>query len=545
LAKQLLNADNFEEALTVIEDELLRTIAEIRVLGMGLGLGSSFENTNNTNNMGNTTSTTNKTVADLETEVELHEALAPLHYLYGTTLLYSLEEAKDDGNDNGAMMTEVGAAAATTVAASMESAAEGASASSPDPTNPWAHLSEPASATGSAAAVPEANNNNANDNSNAEDIQIAWENLEAARTIVEKMLLQQATTTSSSAMSETEVAKLQLDLAQIHLREGDLQRINGNYTSAVGDYSSCLEILLRNNHTKNCPRDLDRKIADTQFNLGLTYLTSSSDLQKEVAGANDNANNDASSGGAAPSATTNADQKKKAMLLAREHCQKGIQQHVDCARTFCVIVARFCGVDPDTIVLQTKTNDNDGTNQDEDAKKPAAGFKTTGLDDNEGDANNKVGASSGAADASQTLNVWRKALSTMVVSYPPSDAENALRVSDILQVLDEIQETIDEAERSQEGVFQAAQIRVKAQQDAAAGDGGASGTEVANADGSTTTIGFGQGASSTAAAAVTATTASKPAASLDAKPMMMVKKKKKRKDAGDKDSDANKRAKTT
>jgi hypothetical protein len=342
------------------------------------------------------------------------------------------------------------------------------------------------------------------------------------------------------------------------LREGDLQRINGNYTSAVGDYSSCLEILLRHNHTKdehNCPRDLDRKIADTQFNLGLTYLTSSSDLQKEVAGANDNANTDASSGSAAPSATTNAEQKKKAMLLAREHCQKGIQQHVDCARTFCVIVARFCGVDPDTIVLQTETsNDKNNTNQDEDAKKPAAGFKTTGLDDDNDDANHKAGASSGAADASQTLNVWRKAVATMVVSHTPSDAENALRVSDILQVLDEIQETIDEAERSQEGVFQAAQIRVKAQQDAAAGDGGASGTEVANADGSTTTIGFGQGASSIAAAvtatvtvnstASTATTDSKPAASLDAKPMMVVKKKKKRKDAGDEESDANKRAKT-
>ena len=142
----------------------------------------------------------------------------------GTTLLYSLEEAKDDGNDNGAMMTEVGAAAATTVAASMESAAEGASAASPDPTNPWAHLSEPASATGSAAAaaVPETNNNNANDNANAEDIQIAWENLEAARTIVEKMLLQQATTmtmttSSSSGMSETEVAKLQLWVSYVML----------------------------------------------------------------------------------------------------------------------------------------------------------------------------------------------------------------------------------------------------------------------------------------------------------------------------------------
>jgi hypothetical protein len=354
-------------------------------------------------------------------------------------------------------------------------------------------------------------------------------------------------------MNETLQPHYNSDLAQIHLREGDLQRINGNYTSAVGDYSSCLEILLRHNHAKdedNCPRDLDRKIADTQFNLGLTYLTSSSDLQKEVAGANDNASTDASYN--APSA--NPDQKKKAILLAREHCQKGIKQHVDCARTFCVIVARFCGVDPETILLQTETetNDND-TNRDDSAKKPAAGFKTTGLND-EDDAN-KV-ASSGVADASQTLNVWRKAVATTLATHTLSDANDALRISDIMQVLDEIQETIDEAERSQEGVLQAAQIRVKAQQDAAAlgGQEGAA-TEVANPDGSTTTIGFGQGASSIATAA---TTASKPVA-LDAKPMMVVKKKKKRKDAGDasnnneggeskkttsEESDANKRAKT-
>lgn len=201
MAKQLLNADNFEEALTVIEDELVRTTAEIR---LGLGLGS--ENTNNNTN------------AELETEIELHEALAPLHYLYGTTLLYSLEEAKDDGNDNGAMMTEVGAAAATTVATpASTSAPEGASVS-PDPTNPWAHLSEPSSTnSATATAVSETNNDNDNDNSEdanandvtAEDIQIAWENLEAARTIVEKMLLQ-ATTMTSSALSETELAKLQL-----------------------------------------------------------------------------------------------------------------------------------------------------------------------------------------------------------------------------------------------------------------------------------------------------------------------------------------------
>lgn len=168
LAKQLLNNDNFEEALTIIEEELIKTTSDIRE---SLGLGQ--DPTNN---------------VELETEIELHEALAPLHYLYGTTLLYSLEEAKGDGN---AMMTEAAARASTTAAAP-----------TPDPTNPWAHLSEPA---GAAAPNPVGG-----EDVNAEDIQIAWENLEAARTIVEKMLLHVTTTTDKNAMTELQIAKLQL-----------------------------------------------------------------------------------------------------------------------------------------------------------------------------------------------------------------------------------------------------------------------------------------------------------------------------------------------
>ena len=325
------------------------------------------------------------------------------------------------------------------------------------------------------------------------------------------------------------------DLAQIHLREGDLQRINGNYTSAVGDYSTCLQTLLQHNNTvdeDNIVRDLDRKIADTQYNLGLTYLTSSSDLQKEVAGA-DNTNADATTN---PKEKEEAAQhRRKATVLATEHCQKGIQQHFDCAKTFCKILAKLCGVDPDTILSAAGSGtDHDATG---DAKKPPAGPKTTGLEDEGGSR----------TEASKTLSSWRATVAGLVKSRNPGD-----RALDILQVLDEIQETIDEAERSQEAVFQAATIRVRAQR-AAAGD-----EAVDNPDGSTTTIGFGPGASSVAAS-VTATAVSATAdpAIADAKPMMVVKKKKKRKtvesggytegpesEKGSEDGEAKKRAKT-
>mmetsp|Transcript_23039 Transcript_23039/g.54431 ORF Transcript_23039/g.54431 Transcript_23039/m.54431 type:complete len:602 (+) Transcript_23039:70-1875(+) len=496
VAKQLLNSDDFEGALNVIEDALHMTTKEIRG---SLGLTDTDDNTD----IG----------SDLETEIQMHEALGPLHYLYGTTLLYSLEEAKDDGNDNGAMMmTAEGAHASTTVTATPDTAipAAGAAAApvAPDSDNPWAHL-------GASATDKDSPSNAVAAEADLEDIHIAWENLEAARAIVEKILLRATTATGGDVLSEHYVAKLQLDLAQIHLREGDLQRINGNYTSAVGDYSTCLQTLLRHNNTRdedNNVRDLDRKIADTQYNLGLTYLTSSSDLQKEVAGA-DNTNTDATTN---PKEKEEAAQhRRKATILATEHCRKGIQQHFDCARTFCKILAKLCGVDPDTILSPASES---GTHDDAtgDAKKPPAGPKTTGLED-EGDG--RTAAAGAHTEASKTLSAWRTTVAALVLSRKPGDS-----ALNILQVLDEIQETIDEAERSQEAVFQAATIRVRAQR-AAAGE-----ETVDNPDGSTTTIGFGPGASSVTASATAVSGSAEPAIA-DAKPVMMVKKKKKRKTA--------------
>jgi len=592
LAKQLLNAGSFEDALSAIEQQLVETEKAVR------------RSTNASSSAGTASSTDNEQIVD----VELHESLAPLHYLYGTTLLYSLEEAKDDGNDNAggmAMMTEAAAKATsttnTTAGAGVDTdtdtntdtnttagtgtnttagtnnsetavSQEGTpAAASADPTNPWAHLA-------SSSPEPAPQTDNGNGNEMAEDIQYAWENLEAARTIVVRMLTNTApevsnTTTSQSSvdLKSPEVAKLQLDLAQIHLREGDLQRINGNYTSAVGDYSSCLELLLQHNNTPDPnnngePRNLDRKIADTQFNLGLTYLTSSSDLQKELASAsNDDDNNNDND-------NTAEDKRQKAAALAKDHREKGVRQQVDCAKTFCGILAKLCNVEPETIWSESDSvgdpNNEATAKATATAKQPAAGFKTTGLDDDDDDAKT-IASSAAAAAASQTVTAWRKAVATLVASNSaltpsntPGDDDSTARVLDIRDLLDEIQETIDEAERSQEGVLQAARIRVRAQ-NAVAALGDASGAAgVTNRDGSTTTIGFGAAAavvsSSVGAAAGTESVASE-AAVATAKPMMVVKRKKKRKDAGGDgqggdmsnkpavaggDDDSNKRAKT-
>jgi hypothetical protein len=158
-------------------------------------------------------------------DVELHESIAPLHYLYGTTLLYSIEEAKD-GNDANAMTTINATVVPSGEAENQDdeeeeeeqedskpspeekAAAAGAGPQDSNNTNnPWAHLPSSknitpavASAAAAAAAGPEEEEEEGYEyydddapqpsqgDDAAEDIQIAWENLEAARTIVERMV---------------------------------------------------------------------------------------------------------------------------------------------------------------------------------------------------------------------------------------------------------------------------------------------------------------------------------------------------------------------
>jgi hypothetical protein len=280
-------------------------------------------------------------------------------------------------------------------------------------------------------------------------------------------------------------------LAQILLREGDLQRLNGRYASAIQDYSQCLQL------RQACLDPWNRKIADTQFNLGLTYLQSSSELQKETTAS------DGTDSGADASTTAN----RNAEALAKEHCEKGIALHVECAKTFGGILAELCGASPEELLKSAASDCND----DDGSAKPA-GFKTTGLDDDM--------FSLDTTEASQSLNRLRKAVTSLVANHPPKDTAASDRVYDIQQVLDEIQETVDEAERSLDAVRQAAQIKRQAQQQAAALSGPADGTVVSTSeDGATTSIGFGPAASTVAAASATLSAA---------QPMMVVKKKKKR-----------------
>jgi len=358
LAKSLLSSGDFERALELIE----ATIVEYKAV---------------------------LTCLDVD-NVDLHECMAPWHYLYGTTLLYQIEESSDTQMTMG---------------------------------------------------DPETDDANPSESHDVEDMEIAWENLETARTITESLL----TVTNPNSDKRS---RLELDLAQILLREADLQRWNGRYADAIPDYTQCLQ--LRQRHLP----PLDRQLADVQYNLGLSHLSQSTELN-----------------------TSNEELTQDILRTAQEHCLQGVSWYLKCARTLCGQIAHLCGVEDSLIFGATA-----GT----------GGLKTTGLDD----------AQLASVEASSTLRVWRDSVATM----------DTRLCAHLVELLEEIQETVRESEESQRAVREAAEMKWKAQR-----------AVVESEDGITTRIGFGGDFTSSSASAM--------ANSTEAKPMMVKKKKTQKRNA--------------
>jgi tetratricopeptide (TPR) repeat protein len=369
LAKSLLSTGDFEEALEMIE----AAIEEHKALLTSLEVDS----------------------------VDLHECMAPWHYLYGTTLLYQIEESSD---------TQMTVGDDTTI---------------------------DASAADASAADPSAVEAEADPSAAIEDMEIAWENLDTARTITETLL-------TATTKKDERYSRFELDLAQILLREADLQRWNGRYADAIPDYNHCLELRMR-----HLP-PLDRQLADVQYNLGLSHLSRSMELQ------------------------TNHEQLTPDILReAQEHCQQGVAWYLECARTLCGQIAHLCGVE-DSVIFNRTAN--------------SAGLKTTGLDDTQ----------LATAEASATLQAWRD----NVACLETHDSGH------LVELLQEIQETVRESEESQRAVRQAAEMKWNAQK-----------AIVQSEDGSTTQIGFGGDFNTNRSSVVATASQTQP---------MMVKKKKKR-----------------
>jgi len=387
VAKTLLNEGDFETALTTIEEGIVATQA----------LLPSPEN------------------GDDEGKT-LHESMAPFHYLYGTTLLYSIEESVDPNQQM---------------------------------TNPTTGSNEP---DGGSGGQPPPEEGGADEHQAVEDLQIAWENLETARTILAQLV-----------QEHPDSAKLQADLAQVHLRCGDLQRQNSAYEPAITDYTACLS--LRQNNCTISP--WSRKIADVHYNLGLVYFNQVAETKLPE------------------DDPEQAARVQKNLEAARS---QAYYHFFECGKVFGGILAELCGADPDELLQSANTE--------------IPNFKTTGEEEDNASKDHEHPKILGLK-----LENIRKLVSELTV---PEAAQ--LDYNNGVAVLEEIQETIDEAENSEKGVHEAtamkeqisAAVAAQAEDDIAAAEGGST----------TTTIGFGS------AAAVASTAA--------AQPVTMVVKKKKR-----------------
>jgi len=450
LAKQHLADGKFEDGMTVIEEAIRDTQEVLKRLS-----GNPNE------------------------DFSCHESLAPLHYMYGTTLLYQIEESDQE-------VTTAGSAVSTAVVSGEQAAAASPAEDDDGPTiraNDYDNDNQ--------------DNQMASAEDMAEDMEIAWENFEAARAITEEFLV----SNTNNELTD----KLELDLAQIHLREGDLQRMNGRNENAIQDYQSCLRLRKKSKFLGT----FDRKIADVHYNLAMVYMN--------LASKDDEANseNEQSSNTAFAKASKAEDDAKVKEAKHLEALHKSMYHYLECSKCFCGQIASICNADPKTFTAVAK-DDADNVASLKGEGKDVPQYKTTGQEDEEME-DPKV--------ASSKLQTLRNRVDALVSSSSASfNEEQNADVVDLCQLLEEIQETVDEAESATKGVQEV--TNMKAEVAALAAADGEPGTD--SKTGGTTTIGFGSASptkgvavAAAAASASTAATAASPA-----RPMMVIKKKK-------------------
>jgi len=377
---------------------------------------------------------------------ELHESMAPLYYLYGTTLLYSVEESDDMVANSSAVPIQ------TTMMQQEDSKAED------DDGRKAGEGGGPTKSFASTVEVPQDNEAEQTKNDEeaamalqhqeqqeqqAEDLQIAWENLEMARTILVTIM----------NVGFEDVDKI-MDLAQIYNRLGDLQKANRNYAGAIEDYVKCLDV------RKRILGNFDRLVADCHYSIGSCCLECASEGAKPMERT-----------GVEALDSVTANQTALSPEEISEYKNRGVAHYLSCARSLAGLIEDLCGETP----------------------PPAEEEKESG------------GSSSAA------MQKIRLRVSTL---RNPAQQDT---ISDLKEFLDEIQETIDHSDETQE-VMEEHVSKFKAQAEAEA-EADANGTTTVSSTSATTTIGFGSDAASKAKVATAV-----------AAPMMMVKKKKKRED---------------
>eukprot|EP00571_Detonula_confervacea_P014132 CAMPEP_0172308096 /NCGR_PEP_ID=MMETSP1058-20130122/8802_1 /TAXON_ID=83371 /ORGANISM="Detonula confervacea, Strain CCMP 353" /LENGTH=592 /DNA_ID=CAMNT_0013020449 /DNA_START=20 /DNA_END=1798 /DNA_ORIENTATION=- len=517
LSKQLLSSGSLDDALTTLE--------------MALQLSREM--------LANTISavaSANEDDDDDDVNIELHESLAPLYYLYGTTLLYSVEES-DVMMANGKQQQQGGA-----IPEDVEVEVPSAENEADEPQN-------------------EANDHNDDDNGDddhdhaavdsTEDLQIAWENLDLARSIISRLVdtfhnnidssddnaivvlksntkTNDASSTINHNYTPAQQTELLLDLAQIHTRLGDLQRANANVLPCIDDYNLALKLRL------SCRGKFDKKVADSHFSLAAVYAEAPNRVDENEGKVDQFVNSLGAGvgggGGECEKRELSEEEKGEFRHLSLEH-------YLACGMAFAGLLAKMCGEDADEFLMNVGT-------------------------ENTGSASASAAMSSAAASSSSNCNHHSKTMATLrqrltLLPPPTSQADND-EFNDLTEMLDEIQEAIDSAEETEEGLKSLGEMKAneikKHEMKNSGGDGETNKLE----EGVTTTIGFGAPSGSSSFAGIGATSSSSvnafgstmsaealsATATASAPTMMIVKKKKKKQKPQSLEEESAKRLKT-
>ena len=340
-SNRLLREGMLDEALSNLENAL-RTMRGGEG-GKGEGKGGSFD--------------------------ELHESLAPLYYLYGTTLLYSVEESD-------VMMADGGGGGGGVDGGNKEGGEDDDDNDNDEDDGKEEGEGEEGGGEEDEDGVVGTTAVVRNVADPALDLEVAWENLDLARAIVSRLVGHIDVPSDRDDFGEggddgnviVPVKgdreddrdgdggrdELLIDLAQIHLRLGDLQRQNDNVRSCIDDYERSLTL-----RTKVVGR-YDRKVANCHFSLAQAYAEAPNKIIEGegrldafvtgLVGPDGVGQGCASSGGGdvGGGGTTSSSSSSSSQLTEEKKAEyrlRSSEHYLACGISLAGMLARMCGIE--------------------------------------------------------------------------------------------------------------------------------------------------------------------------------------------------------
>lgn len=272
-------------------------------------------------------------------DLEMHESLGPFYYLYGSTLLYKVEDSE---------------------------------------------------CRGYVAQSPQEDG----DEESLEDMEKAYENLDYARTILMKL------SKNNSSYQD--------DLAQVHLRLGDLQRSNGDFESAIKEYLTALKLRTEIHGI------FDRSVGTCHYMLGVLYILLASVGVDVNQPHSENDSEDADY------------QSEEQHQRIEEWHRRSLMHYLSCGYALGGLIGKICGADPKDITSSVYVDGADIASPWWDVADPQ---KVVSIDEKDI-----------CIICSSTMKEIRKRVKSLLASC---QEVNNVTVFQLKEELDDIQEKVD------------------------------------------------------------------------------------------------------